>query len=233
MFSNAVTVCLKREATDIKKQSWISRLACSCSSLMLSCKHLAVLTTMLSLCGCSKDAPPAATNAVGVSNEPSAESSNNTTFTEEAAPDFDPKLILEWPGTPEESRRRINAGMADETTIYSATLWQTETVPLTIFGATVYQFTEKDLQDAGDPKEMLASHMMSDEDEELTRQQIEHGPNKLLGFDVIVKEEGGFRRRVNVLAGTRIYSVQVVSGKQERLNAEDVAKFFESFAVKE
>ncbi len=39
------------------------------------------------------------------------------TFTQQPAPDFDPRLTLEWPGTPEESRQRINAGQADETTI--------------------------------------------------------------------------------------------------------------------
>ena len=196
-------------------------------------KLLTLLTALTSLCGCSQDVPPAATNAPAVVNEPPALAAGNTPFTEEAAPDFDPKLTLEWPGTPEESRRRINAGMADETTIYSATLWQTETVLLTIFGASVYQFTEKDLQ-GSDPNEMLASHgTRSGGEIELTRKQIEHGPSKLLGFDVTVKEEGGFRRRVNILAGTRIYSVQVVSGKQERLNAEDVAKFFESFAIKD
>jgi len=177
--------------------------------------------------------PPAATNARAVANDSPELSTGNTPFTEEDAPDFDPKLILAWPGVPEENRRRINVGMADETTIYSATFFQTETGTLTIFGASVYQFTEKDLQ-GSDPKEMLASHGTRSGDEiELTRKQIEHGPSKLLGFDVIVKEEGGFRRRVNILAGTRIYSVQVVSSKQERLNADDVAKFFESFAIKD
>ena len=141
-------------------------------------------------------------------------------------------LTLEWPGTPAESRRRINAGMADETTIYSATFFQTETGPLTIFGASVDQFTEKDLP-GSDPKELLVGHGTSGDEIELTRKQFEHGPNKLLGFDVIVKDDRGFRRRVNILAGTRIYSVHVVSGQQERLNAEDVAKFFESFAIKD
>jgi hypothetical protein len=230
MSSNAVTVCHKCGATDIKKQPWMSRLACSCSSLMPSSKHLAVLTTMMSLCGCSKVAPPAVTNAPAVLKVPLADSTENTPFTEEDAPDFDPKLTLEWPGTPEENRRRINAGLPDETTIYSATFSQTG--PVTIFGASVYQFTEQDLQ-GSDPKEMLASHGTSGNEIELTRKQIEHGPNKYLGFDVTAKDDGGFFRRVNIRAGTRIYSVQVVSLKQERLNAEDVAKFFESFAVKE
>ena len=104
----------------------------------------------------------------------------------EDAPDFDPKLTLTWPGTPEESRRRINAGMADETTIYHATLLQSGPGPVTIFEASVYQFTEKDLL-GSDPKEMLVGHLASGDEIELTRRQIEHGPNKLLGFDVIVK----------------------------------------------
>ncbi len=195
-------------------------------------KVLTFLIALRSLCGCSQDAPPAATNAPAVANDSPAIDAGNTPYTEEDAPDFDPKLTLKWPGTPEESRRRINAGMADETTIYSASFFSiTESV--TIFGVNVYQFTEKDLQ-GSDPKEMLVSHgTRSGGEIELTRQQIEHGPNKLLGFDVTVKEQGGFRRRVNVLAGTRIYSVQVISLKQERLNAEDVVKFFESFVVKD
>lgn len=193
-------------------------------------KILILLVAITNFCGCSKDAPPAVTNASAVLNETPADSSDNTPFTEEAAPEFDPKLTLAWPGTPEESRRRINAGQPDETTIYSATF--SLTGPVTIFGASVYQFTEKDLQ-GSDPKEMLVSHGTIGGEIELTRQQIEHGPNKLLGFDVTAKDDGSFRRRVNILAGTRIYSVEVVSLKQERLNAEDVAKFFESFAIKD
>ena len=199
---------------------------------MRSLKFLAVLTVMTSLCGCSTDAPPAVTNAPAVLNEPPADSFENTPFTEEDAPDFDPKLTLEWPGTPEESRRRINTGMADETTIYSATFFQTETGTLTIFGASVYQFTEKDLQ-GSDPKEMLARHGTSGDEIALSRKQIEHGPNKYPGYDVTAKSGTSFLRRVTVMFGRRLYSVEVLSLKQERLNAEDVTKFFESFAVKD
>ncbi len=122
--------------------------------------------------------------------------------------------------------------MADETTIYSASFWLLTERAVTIFGATVYQFAEKDLQ-GSDPKEILAGHRTSGDEIELTRKQIEYGPSKLLGFDVMSKDDGGFRRRVNILAGTRIYTVEVLSHKQERLNAEDVVKFFESFAIKD
>lgn len=195
-------------------------------------KPLTLLAAIAGFCGCSNDAPPAATNASGVSNEPSAITPDKLPPSVQDAPEFDPRLTIEWPGTPEESRRRINAGQPDETTIYSATFLQNQARPVAIFAASVYQFTEKDLQGT-DPKDLLAGHNTSGDEIELSRQQIEHGPNKLLGFDVVAKEDGGFRRRVNILAGTRIYSVDVLSGQQERLNAEDVAKFFESLQIKD
>ena len=47
------------------------------------------------------------------------------------------------------------------------------------------------------------------------------------------KSGDSFVRRVTVLVGRRLYTVEVGSFKQERLNAEDVTKFFESFAVKD
>ena len=79
-----------------------------------------------------------------------------SSFNEQPAPDFDPRLTLAWPGTPEESRRRIDPGTDRETTIYRASFNQD--LPLTSFGATVYEFTEKDLQ-GGDPKEWLPRHL--------------------------------------------------------------------------
>ena len=94
--------------------------------------------------------------------------------------------------------------------------------PVTIFSVSVYEFAEQDLQ-GSDPKELVASHGTSGDEIELTRKQIERGPNKLLGFDVTAKDDGGFVRRINVMAGRRIYSVQVISLKQERLTADDPA----------
>jgi hypothetical protein len=152
--------------------------------------------------------------------------SDISSFNEQPAPDFDPQLTLAWPGTPEESRRGIDPGTDRETTIYSARF--TQNLPLTSFGATVYEFTEQDLQ-GGDPKEWLPRHLGGGNVVELSRRQVEHGPNKHLGFEVTAKDEILFIRRVNVLAGRRVYSVEVLSISQERLNAEDVEEFFESF----
>ena len=196
-------------------------------------KTLALLIASTSLFGCSKDAPSVVPNAPTVSNQsPALAPDNALPFTEEAAPDFDPKLTLVWPGTPEESRRRINAGQADETTIYSASHWQIQTAAVNIFSATVYEFSEKDLQ-GFDPKELLAHHGTSGDEVELTRKEIEHGRNKHLGLDLTSKDDGGFYRRVSVMVGRRIYSVKFTSAKQEGLTADDVRKFFESFAIKE
>lgn len=109
---------------------------------------------------------------------------------------------------------------------------QSQSGPVAIFSANVYEFSENDLQ-GSDSKELLASHGTSGDEVELTRKDIEHGPNKHPGLDVTSKDDGGFLRRVNIMVGRRIYSVQVTSLKQERLTADDVLKFFESFAIKE
>lgn len=182
--------------------------------------------------GCSKSTPPAPASAPHASAEgpPSAASDKTNPPTETEAPNFDPKLTLVWPGTPQESRRRINAGSADEATIYSATFSQMG--PITTFSARVDLLSEKDLRDS-DPKTLVARHMTDAEDEELTGQQIEHGPNKYPGYEMTAKSANLFVRRVNVMAGRRLYSVEVGTVKLERLDADDVAKFFESFAVQD
>ena len=193
---------------------------------------LPLLIALSSMSGCSKSTPPARSSTPPASTEgsPSAAPNNTSPTTETEAPNFDPKLTLVWPGTPQESRRRIAAGSADETTIYSATF--TQMGPITTFSASVYLLSDRDLQES-DPRELLARHMTGPEDEELTGQQIEHGPNKYPGYEVTAKSGNLFVRRVNVMAGRRLYSVAVASLKQERLNAEDVARFFGTFAVQD
>jgi hypothetical protein len=56
---------------------------------------------------------------------------------------------------------------------------------------------------------------------------------KITAFEVTGKVGDTFVRRLNVLAGRRLYALEVVSFKPERLNAEDVTPYFESFAIKE
>ena len=96
----------------------------------------------------------------------------------------------------------------------------------------MYLMSEKDLQES-DPKELLASEGTWDEHQELTCKQIEFGPNKSLECEVTGKVGDTFVRCLNVLAGTRLYALEVVGFKQERLAAKGVVTFFGSFAVKE
>jgi hypothetical protein len=149
---------------------------------------------------------------------------------EQPATDFDPKLSVTWPGKPEESRRRIDPGTDRETTVYCASFTQDQ--PLTRFGATVSEFTAEYLA-GSDPKEWLPRHLGGGDVVELTRKQIESGPHKHLGFEITARDENLFIRRVNVLAGRRVYTADVSSIQQERLNAADVAEFFQSFAILE
>ena len=81
---------------------------------------LAFVALMTSLVDCFNAPPSVATNPTAAANTPPADSAESAhSFTEQDAPDLDPKLMpLVWRGTPEESRRRIEAGTADETTIY-------------------------------------------------------------------------------------------------------------------
>lgn len=109
---------------------------------------------------------------------------------------------------------------------------QTESGPLTIFSASVYEFSAEDLQ-GSDPKELLAGPVTSGSEIELSRKQIEHGPNKYPGLDMTAKSgDDGVLRRINVMVGRRVYSVQVSSLKK-RLADDDVVKFFESFVVRD
>ncbi len=157
-------------------------------------------------------------------------SSQQRATAEQDASDFDPKLTLSWPGIPTESRRRLDAGTAHETTIYSATYSQTD--PATVFEASVYQISEQDLR-ASNPQELLAGHMTSDDDKELSRKPILHGPQKYPAFDVTLNSGESYFRRITVMAGRRLYSVNVGSVKKERLSALDVTKFLDSFRVQE
>lgn len=178
-------------------------------------------TALASLWGCARDAPSAI---------PGALPADASEHTEVEAPDFDPELTLVWPGAPQVSRRCIDAGSIHETTVYRATY--SETGPIIIFDVSVSLMSEKDLQDS-DPQELVATQGIWDECDELDRKQIEFGPNKYLGCEMTGKVGDSFFRRLNVLAGRRLYVIEVASFKQERLAANDVVKFFESFGVKE
>jgi hypothetical protein len=190
---------------------------------------LVVFITATCFCGCSPHPESESTSAD--SNESAASPLTNAPSpTEQDVLEFDPKLTLAWPGPPEESWRRANAGLKNETTIYSATFSQTG--PVAIFGANVVLLSEEDLQTA-DPRQWLPYHRSGPEDEELGRQQIEYGPHKHPGFELRIKSSNAYCRRVNVLADRRLYCIEVSSLNRERLDADDVTNFLQSFSIED
>jgi len=148
---------------------------------------------------------------------------------EQEAPDFDPRLTVEWPGTLTESRSRFAAGTPEETTIYTAK--HRTFGPVTVFSATVHEFTEQSLQKT-DSKEMLKDNALQNiksPDHTLTEIQRQGHP----GVEATGRDEAAHFRRVVVLAGRRLYRVEVVSLQPDRLKADDVTRFFDSFQIKD
>jgi hypothetical protein len=69
---------------------------------------------------------------------------------------------------------------------------------------------------------------------ELSRKDIEHGPRRLPGLEIVSRTGGdrpGVMREVLVAAGTRVVSVSVWAPTEEALDAPEVAAFFASFQV--
>jgi hypothetical protein len=158
-----------------------------------------------------------------------AGSAGRSPIDEQEAPDFDPKLSVEWPGAPTESRSRFSAGTADETTLYTGK--HTAFEPATIFSATVHEFTEQSLRKI-DSKEMLRDNALQNiKSPDHTLTEIQHQGHP--GVEATGRDEAAHFRRVVVLAGRRLYRLEVVSLQPDRLKAEDVTKFFESFRIKD
>lgn len=160
------------------------------------------------------------------------ESSNSTDATaveKQAAPDFDPKFTVEWPGPPIESRSRIAAGTPDETTLYTGK--HTAFEPITIFNVTVHEFTEQSLQGT-DSKEMLQSNALQNiKSPGHTLTEIQRQGHH--GMEATGRDDAAHFRRVVVLAERRLYRVEVVSLHPDRLKADDVTKFVDSFQIKD
>jgi hypothetical protein len=148
---------------------------------------------------------------------------------EQEAPDFDPRLILAWPGSPTESRRRLAEGTPEETTFYTGML--TLTGPVTTFSATVHEFTEQSLQGT-DSQQMLKDNALgSDAGPNHTMTEIQRQGHP--GFEFTGRSGAAYVRRIVVLSGRRLYRLEVLSTGQDRFQADDVIKFFDSFMIKE
>ncbi len=171
---------------------------------------LILLTTTTTSSGCSTDVPATPTDTPAVLPEPLIFTTNEVALdTGQGGADFDPKVTVAWPGTPITNCVRLNAGSADEMTIYNADITQTE--PVTKFSLQIYQFTGNALEGAA-PKETLSERALDDDDEALSHRKIEHGPRKYPAIDVTAKSGDCFARRVFVVTAIAAIPEQRVVG---------------------
>jgi hypothetical protein len=83
------------------------------------------------------------------------------------------------------------------------------------------------------PKENLTAFKFALRKDEISRQEIEHGPRKLPGLDIVSQQAGKFRRERVIASGQRLYEVGVTARSEEALSVPDVKNFIDSFGVDE
>src|SRR5262249_37564088 len=99
-----------------------------------------------------------------------------------------------------------------------------------IFSAFVEEYPEKAVKDKS-AKQMLNAYVLVTKKGETSRKEIEHGPKKFPGLDIVYKSGAFFGRKLVVIVGPRIYEVAVMSKSEELLKADEVKPFIDSLAV--
>lgn len=129
-----------------------------------------------------------------------------------------------WPGTPEEMP---GAGSA-----YMATYADRAPGQVILYMASVTDFGPEAANQMP-PRDRLVTFKFAFQKDELSRKEIDHGPKKLPGLDIVSRRNGKVSREIVVAAGSRMYSVSVTASTEETLRAPEVRAFFDSFAVEE
>lgn len=130
-----------------------------------------------------------------------------------------------WPGEPEEAP---GAGGP-----YRATYMDRGPGGITLYTASVTDLGAAGAAEEGSPRDHLVAFKTAFQKDEVSRKEIEHGPKKRPGLDIVSKRDGKVSREVVVAAGSRLYSVSVTAPTEEALRAPQVAAFFDSFSVEE
>jgi hypothetical protein len=129
-----------------------------------------------------------------------------------------------WPGEPEEMP---GAGVP-----YMATYVDRAPDAVTLYMASVTDLGAEAANQTS-PRDLLLAFKFAFQKDELSRKEIEHGPKKRPGLDIVSNRRGKVSREVVVAAGSRIYLVSVTASTEEGLRAPRVTAFFDSFAVEE
>jgi hypothetical protein len=145
------------------------------------------------------------------------------------AVEFDPKLQLQWPGVPDESRQVIG-----DTKHYSAMLTLRRPNGPAFYHASV---SDDSIYAQQSPSEVLHSFTFAFRKDETSRKQIKVGPKEYLGLDIastsIVGDRPLFTRKVVFVAGTRLTSVSVSGRDADFISGPEVSAFFDSLTVSE
>ena len=154
------------------------------------------LVAITTVSGCSKATPP-----------------SNTTNSS-----FKPNFSIQWPGEPDESL--ILPGNTGEMKVFMAnfTEWNYDKETgqalrdghATFYIVAVEEYPQKSFEDEKlTPHDMLFAHNFAFQKFEVSRKEIEHGPQKYPGLVIFQKMDKNCHRQLTVMAGNRLYSVSV------------------------
>jgi hypothetical protein len=137
-------------------------------------------------------------------------------------------MTVAWPGPPTETVTTIPGPSGEVRTHHAMYTSAADGRPV-VFTASVTDLgpATKEMS----PRELLEAHAFASRKDEVSRQEVEHGPKKLPGLDIVVRTGGNVRRQRLVASGTRIFEVAAMARTEEALGAREVRAFFESFAV--
>jgi hypothetical protein len=142
---------------------------------------------------------------------------------------FDPKLVLKWPSD-SSANSHVEISDIGELKHYSAMGSVKKADGIIVFSAFVEEYPEKAVKDIS-ATQRLNTYVLGTKKGEISRKEIEHGPKKCPGLDIVYKSGSFFGRKLVVIVGPRIYEVAVTSKNQELLKGDEVNSFIDSLAV--
>ncbi|HJZ93956.1 MAG TPA: hypothetical protein VKE40_23985 [Gemmataceae bacterium] len=129
-----------------------------------------------------------------------------------------------WPGEPEE--------MPGAGGPYLATYTDRAPGAVTLYKASVTDLGAEAANQTS-ARDLLIAFKFAFQKDEVSRKEIEHGPKKRPGLDILSKRSGKVSREVVVASGSRLYSVSVTAPTEEALRTPPVTAFFDSLTVEE
>lgn len=131
-----------------------------------------------------------------------------------------------WPGEPHVSDTR-NSG---KSWVYMAIYNDKKPDRNLLFSASVNELGPRAINEMT-PRERLTTFKFAFQKDELSRQEIEYGPSKLLGLDIVMRRQGTFSRGRAIVVGSRIYEVGVMSRSEQAIGSQEALAFLDSLVI--